>query len=98
MAACERESVWESMGEIRNSLEGGRQRQNSECAAGSYIPIDTDVTLLRQDKGLVNVFVLDMLTPDAEIMFVSQGLLVTLTFSSIPRSFFAGCPNAWLFG
>jgi hypothetical protein len=36
------------------------------------------------------------LTPDAEIMLVSQGLLVTLTFSSIPRSFFAGCPNAWL--
>lgn len=44
----------------------------------------------------MNFGLLERLTADAEIMFVSQGLLVTLTFSNIPRSFFAGCPNAWL--
>jgi hypothetical protein len=83
--------VWKS----GYGLKWRRKREDGECAASSYIPIDADVSLFWQDKELQNM-IFKKLTPDAEIMLVSQGLLVTLTFSSIPRSFFAGCPNAWL--
>ena len=75
-------------------LERRGLRKDSKSATARRVPVDTDVLLIEPSHEYVSYVVYE-LTPDADIILVSQALFVTFTFS-MPCSFFAGWPKTWL--
>ena len=91
VGACKGEGVGEVLWEAGDTTEGG-SGGGAKCTAAGCVPVDTLVDIAGESL-LVSFFLFfssRRRTPEAEIAFVSQALLVTFMFST-PCSFLAVC-------